>query len=59
MKNFFQSYNFIFSFFLLTLFFNMAFGAKFAEYFLLLVLLSMIVFNADKFTRIFEGLREV
>ena len=55
--NFFESYSFIFSFFALTFLFNMLLGAKFTEYFLLLVLLSMIVLNGDKFASVFRGLK--
>ena len=56
MQNFYDSFTFIISFMILVLFFNMFFGGKFTEWFLLLVLLSMIVVNSDKVKYIFKGL---
>lgn len=58
MKNFYDSFTFIISFMILVLFFNMLFGEKFTEWFLLLVLLSMVVVNSDKIKYIFKGLEE-
>ena len=58
MKNFYDSFTFIISFMILVLFFNMFMGSKFTEWFLLLVLLSMIVVNGDKVKYIFKGLEE-
>ena len=59
MQNFYQSFTFIISFMVLVIIFNMMLGSKFTEYFLLLVLLSMVVLNADKFSSIFKGIKEV
>lgn len=57
MDNFYNSFTFIISFMLLVLMFQMMLGNIFTEYFLLLTLLSMIVLNSDKFSKIFNGLR--
>ena len=59
MKNFYNSFTFIITFMILLLIFNMMFGGKFVEWFLLLVLLSMVVINADKVKYIFNGIQEV
>lgn len=59
MKNFYNSFSFIISFMILLLVFEMMFGAKFVEWFLLLVLCSMVVVNADKVQYIFKGIQEV
>lgn len=48
MNKFYSSFTFMLGFMIIVLIFNMAFGSKFTEYFLLLVLLSMVVTNADK-----------
>lgn len=56
MQNFYNSFSFIVVFMIATLIFNMTFGKKFTEYFLLLVLLSMVIFNVDKFTNIVGNL---
>lgn len=53
---FYNSLTFMLSFMVLLVFANMAFGSKFTEKFLLLVLASMLVFNADKLTEITKGL---
>ena len=58
MQKFYDSFTFIISFMILVLVFNMFFGSKFVEWFLLLVLLSMIVVNSDKIKYIFKGLEE-
>lgn len=58
MKNFYNSFSFIISFMILLLFFNMTLGGKFVEKFLLLVLASMAVLNADKIESIFNGIKE-
>ena len=58
MKSFYDSFTFIISFMILVLVFNMLFGSKFTEWFLLLVMLSMVVVNADKIKYIFKGLEE-
>ena len=59
MKNFYNSFSFIIAFMILLLLFNMVFGGKFVEYFLMLVLASMVVVNADKFNSVFSGIQEV
>ena len=59
MKSFYNSFTFILTFMILVLIFQMILGDKFTEYFLLLVLASMIVMNADKFSEIFKGFKEV
>ena len=59
MKNFYNSFSFIIAFMILLLLFNMVFGGKFVEYFLMLVLASMVVVNADKFNSVFNGIQEV
>lgn len=56
MMNFYNSFTFIISFMVLVLFFQMVFGSKFVEYFLLLVLASMLVMNANKLQGIFAGI---
>ena len=48
MMNFYNSFTFIISFMVLVLFFQMAFGSKFVEYFLLLVLASMLIMNVNE-----------
>lgn len=58
MNNFYDSFTFIISFMVLVLVFQMMFGSTFIEWFLLLVLLSMVVLNSDKVAYIFKGLRE-
>lgn len=59
MQNFYNSFTFILSFMIIVLIFNAIFGAKFVEWFLLLVLLSMVVVNADKAATIFKGIENV
>ena len=56
MMNFYNSFTFIISFMVLVLFFEMAFGSKFVEYLLLLVLASMLIINANKLEGVFEGI---
>ena len=56
MMNFYNSFTFIISFMVLVLFFQMVFGSKFVEYFLLLVLASMLIINANKLQGIFAGI---
>lgn len=58
MKNFYNSFSFIISFMILLLVFNMTLGGKFVEKFLLLVLASMAVLNADKIKYVFSGIEE-
>ena len=59
MQNFYNSFSFIIAFMILLLLFNLLFGGKFVEYFLILVLASMVVVNADKFNSVFNGIQEV
>lgn len=59
MKNFYNSFSFIIAFMILLLLFNMVLGGKFVEYFLMLVLASMVVVNSDKFNSVFSGIQEV
>lgn len=59
MQNFYNSFSFIIAFMILLLLFNMLFGGKFVEYFLMLVLASMVVVNAEKFNSVFNGIQEV
>lgn len=54
MEHFYNSFTFMLGFMVSVLILNMVFGVKFTEGFLLLVLLSMLVLNADKFAKIFE-----
>lgn len=59
MKNFYDSFTFIVAFMILVLIFNMLFGDKFVEMFLMLVLASMVIMNAKKVEYIFGGIKEV
>lgn len=58
MQNFYNSFTFIITFMILVLVFQMIFGNKFVEWFLLLVLASQVVMNADKIKYVFKGLKE-
>lgn len=51
-KTIYENMTFIVAFMVFTLFFNMMLGKRATEYFLMLVLASMVVVNADKFTRL-------
>lgn len=53
MDKFYSSFTFMLGFMVSVLVFNMAFGSKATEWFLLLVLLSMLVTNADKVSKAF------
>ena len=53
MIRFYSSFTFMMGFMLSVLIFNMLFGAKATEWFLLLVLLSMVVTNAEKVSAAF------
>lgn len=57
MKEFFQSYTFLTAFVVFVAIIYMVAGAKATEAFLWLVLLGMVVTNADKFSRFMRGLR--
>lgn len=54
---FYKSFTFMITFMVLLVFMEMALGNKFTEKFLILVLASMLVFNADKFEKIAKGLK--
>lgn len=56
MQNFYKSFSFLLAFLILVNIFNMLLGPKFTEYFLLLILLGMVVLNADKFATVFKGI---
>lgn len=56
MQNFYNSFSFILGFMILTLVLNMLLGAKFTEWFLLLILLSMVVMNSHKISGVFAGI---
>ena len=58
MQNFYNSFTFVISFMILVLVFNMLLGSKFIEMFLLLVLAGMVLFNSDKFSKIFSGIQK-
>lgn len=49
MKSFYESYTFILSFVILEVAINLLFGDKFTEWFLYLVLFSMVLINSEKF----------
>lgn len=56
MIGFYNSFSFLLGFMILVLVFNMMLGAKFTEWFLLLVLLSMVIINSDKISGVFAGI---
>ena len=56
MQNFYKSFSFLLAFMILVNIFNMMFGPKFTEYFLLLILIGMVVLNVDKFATVFQGI---
>ena len=56
MEGFYNSFSFMLGFMILVLVFNMMLGAKFTEWFLLLVLLSMVIINSDKISGVFAGI---
>ena len=58
MKDFYNSFSFIISFMILVILFEMLFGEKFVQAFLILVMASMAIFNADKIERIFGGIQK-
>lgn len=58
MKKFYDDFGFIIGFMFLTLIFSTAFGEKATQYFLLLTLVSMILFNSQKFITFFNSLKE-
>lgn len=53
--NFYNSFGFLITFMILVNIFYMLLGSSFTEGFLLLVLLGMVIVNADKFSTIFKG----
>lgn len=56
MQQFYTSFSFLLAFLLLVNILNMLLGPKFTEYFLFLILLGMVVLNADKFATVFKGI---
>ena len=56
MEGFYNSFSFMLGFMILVLVFNMMLGAKFTEWFLLLVLLSMVIINSNKISGVFAGI---
>ena len=56
MDSFFEKFSFILAFMILIVFFNMLFGTKATEYFLMLVLLGMVLINYDDVLSIFRKL---
>lgn len=53
-KRFYQSFGFIIYFMFMAVLISALFGAKFLTKFLLLVLASQLIFNADEFTKLFS-----
>lgn len=49
MQEFFQSFSFVVGFMVSSVVFQMIFGEKFVQWFLILVLLSMIIVNSNDF----------
>ena len=58
MHSFYNSFTFIISFMILVLVFNMFFGDKFIEMFLLLILTGMVLFNSEKLEFVFSGIQK-
>lgn len=58
MKEFYNSFGFIIAFMVLVMIFEMLLGEKFTQAFLLLVMASMAIFNADKIEKIFSGIQK-
>lgn len=58
MKDFYNSFSFIIAFMILVILFEMLFGETFTQAFLILVMVSMAVFNADKIEKIFSGIQK-
>lgn len=56
MMQFYSSFTFMLAFMIFTLIFNLTFGAKPTEYFLLLVILSMCVMNSDKIANLAKNM---
>ena len=52
MKNFYNKFSFLLAFMIFIVFFNMLFGEKPTQYFLILVLLGMVILNVDDFKNI-------
>ena len=55
MKDFYESYTFILSFLGLEIAISMMFGQQFTEWFLYLVLFSMVLLNSQKFVDFFNN----
>lgn len=58
MKEFYESFSFIIAFMILVILFEMLFGDKFVHAFLILVMASMAILNADKIEKIFGGIQK-
>lgn len=58
LQEFFDSFSFIIAFMILVILFEMLFGDKFVQAFLILVMASMAIFNADKIEKIFGGIQK-
>ena len=57
-KDFYNSFSFIIAFMILVMLFEMLLGEKFTQAFLILVMASMAIFNADKVENIFGGIQK-
>ena len=57
-KDFYNSFSFIIAFMILVMLFEMLLGEKVTQAFLILVMASMAIFNADKVENIFGGIQK-
>ena len=55
MQKFYESFTFVMAFMISSLVIEMTLGEKFLKWFLLLVLLSMVMVNIDKFINFMDG----
>lgn len=58
MQEFYNSFGFIIAFMILVMLCEMMMGEKFTQAFLLLVMASMAIFNADKIEKLFGGIQK-
>ena len=56
MVSFYNSFGFLIAFMVLLLIFQMLFGPKFSEVFMLLVLASMVVVNHEKVVKLMQSM---
>ena len=56
MINIFDKFSFILAFMIFIIFFNMVFGEKVTQGFLTLVLVGMVIINAETMTNLFKNL---